>query len=34
MKYPLACDTWDQREIKAIHEVIEGGRYTMGPKVK
>jgi len=34
MKYPLACDTWDQREIDAIQEVIKGGRYTMGPKVK
>ena len=34
MKYPLACDTWDQREIDAIQEVIKDGRYTMGPKVK
>lgn len=34
MKYPLACDTWDHREIEAIQEVIKGGRYTMGPKVK
>ena len=34
MKYPLACDTWDQREVKAIQEVIKGGRYTMGPYVK
>lgn len=34
MKYPLACDTWDQKEIDAIQEVIKGGRYTMGPKVK
>ena len=34
MKYPLACDTWDKREIDAIQEVIKGGRYTMGPKVK
>jgi CDP-6-deoxy-D-xylo-4-hexulose-3-dehydrase len=34
MKYPLACDTWDHREIEAIQEVIKSGRYTMGPKVK
>ena len=34
MKYPLACNTWDEREIEAIHKVIESGRYTMGPKVE
>jgi len=34
MKYPLACDTWDNREIEAIQKVIESGRYTMGPYVK
>ena len=34
MKYQLAADTWDQREIDAIQEVIAGGRYTMGPRVK
>ena len=34
MKYPLACDTWDDKEIKAIQEVIKSGRYTMGPYVK
>ena len=34
MKYPLACDTWDDREIEAIQKVIESGRYTMGPYVK
>lgn len=34
MKYPLAADTWDQREIDAIQEVIADGRYTMGPRVK
>jgi CDP-6-deoxy-D-xylo-4-hexulose-3-dehydrase len=33
MKYPLACDTWDDREIEAIQSVIRSGRYTMGPKV-
>jgi CDP-4-dehydro-6-deoxyglucose reductase, E1 len=34
MKYPLASDTWDNREIEAIQSVISTGRYTMGPKVK
>lgn len=34
MKYPLACDTWDEREIQAIHNVIDSGRYTMGAHVK
>jgi len=34
MKYPLACDTWDDREIEAIQKVIKSGRYTMGPHVK
>ena len=34
MKYPLACNTWDEREVEAIHKVIESGRYTMGSKVE
>ena len=34
MKYTLACDTWDQRELDAIQEVVKSGRYTMGPYVK
>lgn len=34
MKYPLASDTWNNREIEAIQSVINVGRYTMGPKVK
>lgn len=34
MKYPLAADTWDNREIEAIKTVIDNGRYTMGPCVK
>jgi CDP-6-deoxy-D-xylo-4-hexulose-3-dehydrase len=33
-KYPLSKDTWDEEEIKAINEVIESKRFTMGPKVK
>jgi len=34
MKYPLASDTWDEREKEALYKVIESGRYTMGPKVE
>jgi len=34
MIYPLACDTWDNKEIEAIQKVIKTGRYTMGPHVK
>ncbi|PVE18913.1 DegT/DnrJ/EryC1/StrS family aminotransferase [Arthrobacter sp. Bz4] len=33
-KFPLATSTWDGREIAALHDVIEGGRFTMGPKVR
>lgn len=34
MKYPLASDTWDQKEIAALNRVIASGRYTMGAEVK
>lgn len=34
MRYPLAADTWDDREIEAIKTVIDNGRYTMGTCVK
>lgn len=34
MKYPLACDTWDNREVDAIQRVIKSGQYTMGSNVK
>ena len=34
MNYPLASDTWDEKELAAIMSVIGDGRYTMGPKVK
>lgn len=34
MKYSLACDTWDNKELEAIQSVIKSGRYTMGPRVK
>lgn len=32
--YPLASDNWDHRELEALHEVIDDGRFTMGPRVK
>lgn len=32
--YPLATTTWDEAEYAALHRVIEGGRFTMGPLVK
>ena len=32
-KYPLATATWDQKEIDAMHNVIESGNFTMGKKV-
>ncbi len=32
-KYPLATATWDQKEIDAMHSVIESGNFTMGEKV-
>jgi len=34
MRYPLACSTWDNKELEAIQEVINTGRYTMGARVK
>ena len=34
IKYGLATDSWDHKEIEAINEVIKSNRYTMGPKVK
>jgi CDP-6-deoxy-D-xylo-4-hexulose-3-dehydrase len=34
MKYPLALSSWDEKEIQAIHDVIESDMYTMGDKVK
>jgi CDP-6-deoxy-D-xylo-4-hexulose-3-dehydrase len=33
MFYELAASTWGPEEIKALHEVIDSGRFTMGPKV-
>lgn len=34
INYPLASDTWDEREVAALHRVIESNRYTMGAEVK
>lgn len=34
MKWPLASDTWDDRELEAINKVIASGRFTMGPFVQ
>ena len=33
MKYSLSSDTWDKKELEAIQQVIDSGRYTMGPRV-
>ena len=34
MEYSLASDTWNEKEVSAIHRVIDSGRYTMGKEVK
>ena len=34
MEYSLASDTWNQKEVSAIHRVIDSGRYTMGKEVR
>jgi CDP-6-deoxy-D-xylo-4-hexulose-3-dehydrase len=31
--YPLATSTWDEKELQAIHSVIEKDMYTMGESV-
>lgn len=33
-KYPLATTTWDEKEIAAMHRVIDSGMFTMGSQVK
>lgn len=33
MIYDLAADTWGKEEKKAINDVVDSGRLTMGPKV-
>ncbi len=32
--YPLATETWDNAEMKALQRVIKSGRFTMGEEVK
>jgi CDP-6-deoxy-D-xylo-4-hexulose-3-dehydrase len=34
IKYGLASSTWDSQEIRALHQVIESGRFTMGAQVE
>ena len=34
MEYSLASDTWNEKEVSAIHRVIDSGRYTMGKEVR
>ena len=34
MKYPLATNSWDNQELEALQEVIDSGRFTMGPNVE
>lgn len=34
MFYPLASTTWDKCEYDALDEVIQSGRFTMGPRVR
>ena len=33
MTYPLATSSWDKEELYAIQEVMDGGRFTLGPAV-
>ena len=34
INYPLAADTWDDEEYKAINRVIKSNRFTIGPEVE
>lgn len=34
MKYTLSDNTWDEKEIKALNNVIDSGFFSMGEKVK
>ena len=34
INYPLATDTWDDKEYEAINRVINSNRFTMGPEVE
>ena len=33
-KFPLACSSWDEKEIDAMNSVISRGYFTMGDNVK
>jgi CDP-6-deoxy-D-xylo-4-hexulose-3-dehydrase len=33
MHYKLATSSWDEKELKAIQDVIDSDNYTMGKKV-
>ena len=32
--YPLATNTWDEKELQAIQSVLDEGVYTMGDSVE
>lgn len=32
--YPLAVSSWGEEELAALHDVIDGGCFTMGPRVQ
>lgn len=34
IQFPLATSSWDAAEYAALQNVIEGGRFTMGPEVR
>lgn len=34
IRYPLATTTWDDAEYRSLQDVIESGRFTMGPQVR
>lgn len=34
INYPLAIDTWDKKELKAIDKVIKSNRFTIGSEVE
>ena len=34
IRYSLSNDTWDEKELEAIHRVIRSNRFTMGVEVE
>ena len=34
MEYKLASSTWDEKEVEAIHRVIDSDMYSMGQQVE